>query len=326
MKIVLKSILVFVILYLGFNIYSSARNNRLNDLYNNSIQDIYSDEIDSYVEKAMITNGVSRYINTPVFTINGESGFDFELRAYHFQKTQGKEVEEGIKFFLFDFKKENFDGFIKNEDDYEKDKSLAILSLRVNTDNSVNSKEISLGQFVENSKDDIPASKQGNTQTIDIYDNSIYFDFLTGLFYYRDSNGAKTTFNSMTNIEFNIMEKKDAKSQSLHQTTIGRITASDNVELFKSFKAVRQDNFFEVEGLNSNFEEYSKLRKRYNNTNDSEVLSVNLDLLNEYNGPMIRNTVVYAVFAASTIYAMFLHTPIKQRINHSKAIKQQQNK
>ena len=319
MKIVLKSILVFVILYLGFNIYSSARNNRVNHLYNDSIQDILNDEKDIYIEKAMITNGVTKYINKPILTINGENGFDFELRAYHFQKAHGKNVEEGIKFFLFDFTKENFNGFIKNEEEYKKNPALAILSLRVNTDNSITSNELSLGQYVDNSKD-------GTTQTIDIYDNSIYFDFETGLFYFKDINGVRASFNSITNIEFNIMEKLDPKSDNFTQTTIGRVKANEEVALFEEFKATRDGNYFEVDALKTDFQKYVELSKRYNKTNDSEVLSVNLELLNQYNGPVIRNTVIYAVFGAIIIGAMFLYTPIKERINHNKAIAQQKNK
>lgn len=312
MKVVLKTMLMVLVVYMGFNFFMSSKVGRKQDLYRDALQEFKSSQdgdynVAHYIDKTMVGSDIDQYVTKPVYSLSiNDEDYQFNFEVYHFKKTEGKVTEQGLKFYVYDFSPKNYKGKVANYEAYEKDRSLAALEVRINTDNVLVNRNLKLGLHED-------GLLKNYIQTDDLFDNAIYLK--NDKFYFKDGV-REIEFNKLMNLEFYILDRTDSDKKVPSYIKIGELTSKSSKQFFTKevITTTKTSNIptFEVDLFESEASGYKVLSDLY--ATPSNITNSDFTILRKYDGRVTRTVILWSILAIIIGFMLFLWAPVKQMI------------
>lgn len=98
MKVFLRILYVFLLVYIGINVYNQALLEKDETFFEKEVLEKSSViEKDLFINNMLVLNNATKYINEPILKLNNKDEYGFDLEMYHYKTKE----EYGIAIFLF---------------------------------------------------------------------------------------------------------------------------------------------------------------------------------------------------------------------------------
>lgn len=319
MKNILKGLYLVLIIFAGVIYFNAAKAGRATSLYiKEAIPSIASGDINTYVDKTMITLSNDRFINRPIYEYEAISeSLNFNFDIYHFEKKTKDEVKSGLQFILHDFTNDNFMHLLHSKSEYENNKGLVRVILTVTTDLSNVAPTLSFSLFEQISK--VEKYETNGSAA----DNTLFIVNEEGIeeFYFLDSNGGKNSFNEIRSFKFSLYDGTNP-DESKREILLGRLEGETPSKFFVKEELEVDGNLFSGNIINSKPSDYVSLGEYYaNNTN---ITVVDPKALSNYNGDIFRTVILFTILMAVVTFFLYFFNPIMEKIKKNRLLKKEQ--